>query len=178
MLTRGCVTLSLPDQFPAVDVFWQGDLIGPSSGRLRAVVASEYREISQADLLQELARQPDLAAWILQQQQQRIDVLRDRILWLRRPVEHRLVRTLMALDLQAKDRMPEASGIIPLTQRELAGLAGATRENTSTSLNRWSTQGLVELQRRRLRILSHKRLIEVINQSPQPAPTGAAGAAA
>lgn len=176
LLIRGCITLSLPDQFPAVDIFWPGDMVGGNSGRLRAVVASECRALSQTDLLNEMARQPEFTSWLWRQQQQRMDVLRDRILWLRRPVEQRLVRTLLALDIRAHESMTD--GAIPLTQRELAELAGATRETTSTILNRWSTQGIVELQRRRLRVLSQERLLRILSDAPELASADAKGAAA
>ncbi|MCC6537841.1 MAG: Crp/Fnr family transcriptional regulator [Bryobacterales bacterium] len=159
--------MSLPDQQTAVDIFWPGDLIECGRGRLRAVLPTECRELSPADLLNEIARQPELAAWVLRQQQQRVDWLRERILWQRRPVEQRLIHTLLELDRRAHQTL--AHGAIPLTQRELAELAGATRETTSTILNRWSTQGAVELQRRRVRVLAHDRLRAMLVAEPTPA---------
>lgn len=63
---------------------------------------------------------------------------------------------------------------IPLTQGEVAGIVGATRETTSTTLNALARQGLVRLGRRQLTIVSVDALQALIDQRSSKA-RGAAG---
>jgi transcriptional regulator with XRE-family HTH domain len=69
----------------------------------------------------------------------------------------------------------DAQTQIRLSQKELAGLVGATRETTSSALNRLQRAGCVEIGRRRLMIRSIEKLAAYAKEGAFPdeiAPSG------
>jgi len=75
------------------------------------------------------------------------------------PVERRVLRRL---DELARIYQPDAAGTteIPLTQEEIAGLAGTTRPTVNTVLRDAQSRGLIELGRGKVRILDAAALAE------------------
>lgn len=73
-------------------------------------------------------------------------------------VESRAIYFLHGLALKLKHPGQESDFPIPLSQSELAGFIGATRETTSTMLNSLARRGLIKLGRRLLVVPSLEAL--------------------
>jgi len=69
-------------------------------------------------------------------------------------VEHRVLYHLRELAKSFGVRLSARESSVPLSQGELAGLIGATRETTSTTLNSLARRGLVRLGRRQLVVIA------------------------
>ena len=69
-------------------------------------------------------------------------------------VEYRILHYMAELATAFGSRLDGHEFSIPLSQGELAGLIGATRETTSTTLNLLARRGLIRLGRRQLIISS------------------------
>ncbi|SDY80158.1 Crp/Fnr family transcriptional regulator [Citreimonas salinaria] len=68
-------------------------------------------------------------------------------------VEHRLARTLVLLVEEAGERVPEGLKVgFPISQQELAEMAGTCLHTVSRTLTGWEAQGLVGCGRRRVLI--------------------------
>ena len=69
---------------------------------------------------------------------------------------------------------------MPLAQNEVAELAGATRETTSTLLNRMRRRGMVELGRRRIQVAAPDvlRALSGLSEPEEPATPNILAAAA
>ncbi len=157
ILLTGCVVLTNHNHDTAA-VFWPGDLVitppepaeGPTMG-LKAIAQTTCLRGRQGELLSETARQIEVATWIWQQNQRRETELYRRLeLLTAEPVERRILLTLADLADRARGVAP--SRPMPLAQNEIAELAGATRETTSTLLNRLKRQGMVDLGRRHVQV--------------------------
>jgi CRP-like cAMP-binding protein len=75
-------------------------------------------------------------------------------------VEARLAATVV--DLADAHGVRDSRGVIVnlrLTRRDLAQLAGTTRESTSAVVGRWQRDGVVETDARRLVVLDRERLV-------------------
>jgi CRP-like cAMP-binding protein len=60
----------------------------------------------------------------------------------------------------------EGDGILidmDLSQEGIASLAGTTRESANRALSRWREQGIVEIERVRIRVLNPERLEELLH---------------
>jgi len=157
VLLTGCVIL-LNRLGATAAVSWPGDLlVAPAEGMgatmlLKAVADSLCLRVRRADLLAESARQPEIALWIWEQHERREAELHRRLeLLTAESVERRVLQTVA--DLADRCRAAAPLGYpMPLAQNEVADLAGATRETTSTLLNRMRRRGMVELGRRRIHV--------------------------
>ena len=146
LLVTGCVVLTNRNGAAAA-VFWPGDLvivpvepIDHPAMCLRAIAPSTCLCGRKTDLLAESARQLDVAAWVWRQQQRRELELHRRLeLLTAEAVERRILLTVADLADRASQVAPGKP--MPLAQNEIADLAGATRETTSTLLNRLKRQG-------------------------------------
>ena len=157
VLVSGCVTLVNRMGMTSA-VFWPGDRIVAPVERagaamiLKAVAETVCLRASLADLMTECGRQPDVARWVWQQQERReIELHRRLELLSAESVERRVLLTVADLADRAKTARPDSP--MPLAQNEVAELAGATRETTSTLLNRMRRLGMVELGRRRIHVV-------------------------
>ena len=154
LLISGCITLINRIGSTAA-VFWPGDLIvtpGERTGMhmvLKAVAGSVCGRTRKADLLVEASRHHDVIRWMCQQQERREAELHRRLeLLTAEGVERRILLTVA--DLADRSQAASPGLAMPLAQNEVAELAGATRETTSTLLNRMRRRGMVELGRRRI----------------------------
>jgi CRP/FNR family transcriptional regulator, cyclic AMP receptor protein len=124
---------------------------------LKAVADSVCLRVRRADLLAESARQPEIALWIWEQHERREAELHRRLeLLTAESVEKRVLYTVA--DLADRCRAATPGYPMPLAQNEVADLAGATRETTSTLLNRMRRRGMVELGRRRIHVSAPEAL--------------------
>jgi CRP-like cAMP-binding protein len=156
ILLTGCVIL-LNRLGATAAVSWPGDLlVAPTEGMgatmlLKAVADSVCLRARRADLLAESARQPEIALWIWEQHERREAELHRRLeLLTAESVERRVLNTVA--DLADRCHAASPGYPMPLAQNEVADLAGATRETTSTLLNRMRRRGMVELGRRRIQV--------------------------
>ena len=161
-LLSGCLTLSHGNRI--MDVCWPGDLFDSHSGNsgvARAATESVVVTVPERPLLSRMAESQELTAWVWRQQRQRIARLQQRVRFLsRHSVERRILQTVIELDQQAA---VSPDRLIPLSQREVADLAGVTREATSTILNRLHKAGLVRLGRRKLTVAAPDQLRDLVN---------------
>jgi CRP-like cAMP-binding protein len=178
-LLSGCIVLANVNGDTA-SVYWPGDLVVAPVERagatrvLRAIADSVCMRGRCSDLLMQCARQLELTRWVWEQNQSREAELLNRMeLLTKGTVERRVLHTVADL----ADRSNAASpGIpMPLAQNEIAELAGATRETTSTLLNRMRRRGIVELGRRRIQV-PVPDLLRSLSGLAEAAAAGAAGA--
>lgn len=130
------------------DVFGEVALLDGRSRTATAVVseAVDLFVVRRADLLALLTRRPELAIQV-------IELLCGRIRWMSEqaeeaaflPLDRRLVRRLIGL---AEDFGSE----IVVSQENLAGFVGATRESVNRQLQVWKRAGLIALGRGRILI--------------------------
>ena len=157
VIVSGCVTL-VNRIGMASAVFWPGDLVVAPIERsgaamvLKAVAETVCLRATSASLLAECGRQQEVGRWVWQQQERREVELHRRLeLLSAESVERRVLLTVADLADRAKVARPGVP--MPLAQNEVAELAGATRETTSTLLNRMRRLGMVELGRRRIHVV-------------------------
>lgn len=87
--------------------------------------------------------------------QSRVRRLEEQLQWVSfLEVEQRIARLLLRWTRQN----PEDGVELRLSQKDLAGLIGATRETTSSALNRLQRDGCIEIRRRCVAVRSHARL--------------------
>jgi CRP/FNR family transcriptional regulator len=91
---------------------------------------------------------------------QRIRHLEDQVQWVSLlEVEQRIARLLLRwVEELPPSNVPLAKNYIRLSQKDLAGLIGATRETTSNALNRLQRKGCIEIRRRRIAVRSVEEL--------------------
>jgi CRP/FNR family transcriptional regulator, cyclic AMP receptor protein len=112
----------------------------------------ETYALSQRDLDQLRAAHPEIGDHLLQLMADRVADLTDRLVEaLYTPAPQRVRRMLDSL----AERYGEPSGdaVIPLTQDDLAGLAGTSRLTVNRVLQEMRRRGLVEVSRGRIRIV-------------------------
>lgn len=87
--------------------------------------------------------------------QRRVRRLEEQLQWVSfLEVEQRIARLLMRWTRLRPDDGVE----LRLSQKDLAGLIGATRETTSSALNRLQRDGCIDIRRRCVAVRSHARL--------------------
>ena len=184
VLVSGCVTLVNRIGMTSA-VFWPGDLIVAPVERagaamiLKAVAETVCMRAPLADLMTECGRHQDGALWVWQQQERReIELHRRLELLSAESVERRVLLTVADLADRAKITRPDSP--MPLAQNEVAELAGATRETTSTLLNRMRRLGMVELGRRRIHVVDSDtlRTLQGLTEMEPATPALAIGVAA
>lgn len=91
---------------------------------------------------------------------QRIRHLEDQVQWVSLlEVEQRIARLLLRwVEELPPSNVPLSKNYIRLSQKDLAGLIGATRETTSNALNRLQRKGCIEIRRRRIAVRSVEEL--------------------
>jgi CRP/FNR family transcriptional regulator len=102
----------------------------------------------------------ELLNYLILQDQERIARIERQILY---EVEQRILLVLAELSLLVKPGADGAGCLIPLTQVELAGLIGATRETTCTALSSLQERNLVKLARRMMTTVQAGILIDAAN---------------
>jgi CRP/FNR family cyclic AMP-dependent transcriptional regulator len=156
VLSREGRKLSLDVLRPGT-VFGEIALFDPSARTATAVALgpTTVLRVSNADLLRELRRTPDLA----------IDLVRvagQRMRWMGRqlnehvflPMPSRLARKILHLTAHQTEE-PKS---LAMSQAEIAEFVGATREAVSKTLAVWKARGVIEISRGGIRILDHEAL--------------------
>ncbi len=113
--------------------------------------------IQRADAMAHAERNPEFWAAFSMDLGRRVQELEEQVQWLTLlEVEQRIARLLLHW---GKSHKNGGAGIeIRLSQRDVAGLIGATRETTSAALNRLRRKGCIDIRRRRLVVKSTEKL--------------------
>ncbi len=133
-----------------------GELALVRSGRVRsatveALSPSETFALSQRDLDELRGRHPEITAYLLELFADRVADLTDRLVHaLYTPAPQRVRE--MVESLAERYREPGGEAVIPLTQDDLAGLAGTSRLTVNRVLQQMRGRGEVELGRGRIRV--------------------------
>jgi CRP-like cAMP-binding protein len=126
--------------------------LGPA--RVCAIPAVVFRRACQRDA--------ELAAWMAQTLERRLAEMERRMeLMSFYRVEQRLLYSLAELAERCLEGRPANEYALPLTQTDVAGLIGATRETVSTTLNALERRGVLRLRRRSLEFESPEQLRSV-----------------
>jgi len=126
------------------------------SATVEALTASETYTITRADLNQLRRLHPEIDGYLLELVGDRLAHLTDRLVEaLYTPAPRRVRHLLDALADRYRD--PDGDAVIPLTQDDLAGLAGTSRLTVNRVLQDMRRHGQVELQRGRIRIMTAPR---------------------
>lgn len=121
------------------------------SATVQALSASETYALSQRDLDELRHRHPEIGEHLLRMLADRVSDLTDRLVQaLYTPAPQR-VRQVLEL-LAERYREPGGDAVIPLTQDDLAGLAGTSRLTVNRVLQQMRRRSQVELGRGRIRI--------------------------
>jgi CRP/FNR family cyclic AMP-dependent transcriptional regulator len=135
-------------------------LLGERRARTASVVALEASEtltLSRADFLG-IRRQSGVDALLLEALVARVDQLSGALLEaLYVGVDRRVIRRLVELAEMYPDT-DQGHPVVPLTQDDLAGLAGATRPTVNQVLRRLATDRAVSLERGRIHVLDLEAL--------------------
>lgn len=134
-----------------------GELALLRSGHLRtatveAVSPSETYALSQRDVAELRSRHPAIGDHLLELLADRVADLTDRLVEaLYTPAPQRVRQVIEGLAERYRD--PAGDAVIPLTQDDLAGLAGTSRLTVNRVLQQMRGRGQVELGRGRIRVL-------------------------
>ncbi|MCC6859773.1 MAG: Crp/Fnr family transcriptional regulator [Bryobacterales bacterium] len=132
--------------------------------------------VPRESFLQFSLRTPDVWHWLIRIFARRKAELERKIeLFIFHEVEQRLLRSLVDLAAACGSASDGGEYVIGLSQLELAGAIGSTRETTSSALNQLSRRGLIRLQRRRVVIPSLPALESAINGGQAQSQTAGRG---
>jgi len=121
------------------------------SATVEALAPSETYALSHADLEALRRRHPQVDRYLIELLGDRLAALSDHLVEaLYTPAPRRVRRILDGL--ADRYREPGGDAVIPLTQDDLAGLAGTSRLTVNRVLQDMRRRGLVDLQRGRIRV--------------------------
>lgn len=156
----------------AGEIFGEGALLGE---RLRSATAEVIERSSvvmapRDAVLLYADRNPRFWQGLTPLLGRRIRKLEDQVQWVSLlEVEQRIARLLLRwVDNLPASNAPLSNNYIRLSQKDLAGLIGATRETTSNALNRLQRRGCIEIRRRRIAIRSVEELKQHGGTLPVP----------
>ncbi len=144
-------------------LFGEGALLGESARRAAAEVLEKasVTMVSRESALEYAQSRPEFWKAFAPFLGRKVQLLEEQLQWLCfLDVEQRLARLLLQWAQSGRPQSGNSDAQIRLSQKELAGLVGATRETTSSALNRLQRAGCVEIGRRRLMIRSIEKLAE------------------
>lgn len=135
---------------------------GPRTASACALEKTIVSRIARTDILQAAKDRPEIA-------QELINFLCVRVRWVSQQVEDfgllgvegRLAHRLLILD----EKFFAGSGVINLSQSELAEFLGATRESVNKILQTWADRELIELSRGTVTILLHDSIEELASRA-------------
>jgi CRP/FNR family transcriptional regulator, cyclic AMP receptor protein len=136
------------------DYFGELVLVSPESGRNATVLALDATETLtlHRDQLEDLRRHPTIDRFLLDalaNEIRRLSALLSDVLYVR--VDKRVLRRLLEVAHTYGTDGP--AEIVPLTQEDLAGLAGTTRPSANKALRAAENAGLISVSRGEVRLL-------------------------
>jgi CRP-like cAMP-binding protein len=178
-IERGLIKLDRPadgDRCVTLDLCAAGDLLGEESltpqqayqTQAEALTPLAVFRIPSNQALEAAAANPLLAMFLLEATLRRKQAIERRLeLVAAHDVERRIL--LCLADLSARgEREDNGASSLPLTQRDMANLIGATRETTSLMLNQMERNGLIALSRGKISIQSADILRDAAYPMAQP----------
>jgi CRP/FNR family cyclic AMP-dependent transcriptional regulator len=130
---------------------------GLRTATAQAIVATETLAIHAGDFTRLCQQQPDFNTVLVRSLAEQVQRLSSQLLeFLYLPVDTRIRRRLVGLC--ALFEGPEPPTVIPLSQDQVANLAGASRPTVNRVLRDDVKLGIVALQRRRVVVLDPQRL--------------------
>lgn len=168
-IERGLVKIDRPaegDQCVTLNLCTVGELVGEECllphqtyiTQAEALTPLVVFRVPSNQVLTAAASNPQLAMLLLSASLRRKQALERRLeLVAAHDVEKRILLCLADF-AEYGEREPDGSFSLPLTQRDIANLIGATRETTSLMLNQMERNGLLGLSRGKVTIPSVKRL--------------------
>ncbi|MBN2135318.1 MAG: Crp/Fnr family transcriptional regulator [Acidobacteria bacterium] len=160
------------------DIFGEYALLGEgiSYESVEAMEDCEILMINRADFKQALIKQPDFFLKFTQMLLTRnIDLENHLAELVFRDVSLRAIRNLV--ELAKKYGLSRNGGIlldIKITQYELGNLIGATRETTSTVLNQFKKDGLIDFNGRKIIITNIEKMYQLLRKEEEAAKQSAA----
>jgi CRP/FNR family cyclic AMP-dependent transcriptional regulator len=134
----------------------------PRTADATALSDCDLLVIDRRDFIPFLERRSDLCMRLLKLLSQRLRQTDDQIeAALFERLDTRLARALMRLASSASTPAPDGPVQLNVSQHELAGMIGATRERVNKQLHAWQRDGLVELGKR-LIVIRDARAIEAL----------------
>lgn len=151
-------------------IFGEGALFGEPE-RMNAAEVVEKASVTAVPreaVLQHANRRPEFWQSFASVLGQRIRNLEEQVEWVSfLEVEQRIARLVLRWVDAEKARQPSVEAPqIRLSQKTVAGLIGATRETTSSALNRLRRAGCIEIRRRRLIVRSIDALAQRAGEQP------------
>jgi CRP-like cAMP-binding protein len=135
----------------------------PRTADATALSDCDLLVIDRRDFIPFLERRSDLCMRLLKLLSQRLRQTDDQIeAALFERLDTRLARALMRLASSASTPAPDGPVQLNVSQHELAGMIGATRERVNKQLHAWQRDGLVELGKR-LIVIRDARAIEALS---------------
>jgi CRP/FNR family transcriptional regulator len=168
-IEKGLVKVDRPaegDQCVTINLCSEGALIGEESllphqtylTQAEALTPLVVFRVASNQVLEAAATNPKLAMFLMNASLKRKQDLERRLeLVAAHDVEKRILLCLADF-AQHGEREGDGSFSLPLTQRDIANLIGATRETTSLMLNQMERSGLLSLARGKVTIPSAARL--------------------
>lgn len=142
------------------DVFGEAGLFGPRRERtatVQALDAVTARVLKEQDVGRLRREHEDANDFFLQLQARRIDRLSRLVVEAHQlPVDKRIARRLYEVGRLYRDSVPPIS--VPLSQEEIAQIAGTTRPTANQVLQRFQADGVLELRRGAVALLNIPRL--------------------
>jgi len=188
LLARGRVKIKVlaPDGRETILAFIEeGELFGelalldaaPRNEFAEAVTAATVIAMAREDMLWLMGQHADLSLQITKLvglRRRRIENRLSNILF--RSTRERVVALLLELVDSHGERQKQGWVVrLPLSHQEIANLIGATRETVTLTLGRLQAEGLIQVRRRRLVVLSRRRLAEAGGADSLPAVDNAGG---
>jgi CRP-like cAMP-binding protein len=134
----------------------------PRTADATALSDCDLLVIDRRDFIPFLEQRSDLCMRLLKLLSQRLRQTDDQIeAALFERLDTRLARALMRLASSASTPAPDGPVQLNVSQHELAGMIGATRERVNKQLHAWQRDGLVELGKR-LIVIRDARAIEAL----------------
>jgi CRP/FNR family transcriptional regulator, cyclic AMP receptor protein len=168
-IERGLAKIDRPsegNQYVTLNLCSAGELVGEESlfphqtykTQAEALTPLVVFRVPSNQVLEAAARNPQLAMFLMNACLHRKQDLERRLeLVAAHDVEKRILLCLADFAPHG-EREPDGSSSLPLTQRDIANLIGATRETTSLMLNQMERSGLLSLARGKVTIPSSGRL--------------------
>lgn len=127
---------------------------GTRTAGITAIEDCKLRYLRQSAVIKEIENAPHLAAELL-------SFAGKRMRWLSEQVEHQVFLSPTARLAAKVLYLSEGTGLVALSQAQLADYVGVSREVVSKTLTEWRRDGFVELARGRLKVIDPEALEKI-----------------
>lgn len=127
---------------------------GTRTAGITAIEDCKLRYLRQSAVIKEIENAPHLAAELL-------SFAGKRMRWLSEQVEHQVFLSPAARLAAKVLYLSEGTGLVALSQAQLADYVGVSREVVSKTLTEWRRDGYVELSRGKLKVLTPDALEKI-----------------